>query len=274
MATVPVTCPAITDFSYNPDQPTYWVEFYSHTMLKNLEAMQAAGFVFDDGELPTAQLTTLWNAQKGKLEEFGKYLSQVQEFYEKMYKEFGKEDMNWLVQITDAAINRIIDFFLPNWLETATGDIDDKLVQGFSRLLAIGLRSIYGEISWMLEKGTNLCPKMKAENDALLGLPMTTRNYNLRQQIFDINMNAVHVLQAHVLILLWRSSNSEIPRIIPLRNGWKTIYRRLSSLLIFLWAIMAKLSRQRRMRLCWLRIGCLTSWNGSLGEIMKKWSRP
>ena len=64
MAEVNLYGPSVEAFEYKDQQPTYWTEFLSWTISKNLENMQAAGFVLDDGQLSSADLDRLWSRQE------------------------------------------------------------------------------------------------------------------------------------------------------------------------------------------------------------------
>jgi hypothetical protein len=57
MAKVDLYGPGVAAFEYKDDKPTYWTEYLSWSISKNLENMQAAGFILDDGQDISIQLT-------------------------------------------------------------------------------------------------------------------------------------------------------------------------------------------------------------------------
>ena len=64
-------------FAYDSEKPTYQTEFLSWTLSKNLERMQAAGLVFDDGQLLPADLDRLWARQTDTIELLRQRLSNI-----------------------------------------------------------------------------------------------------------------------------------------------------------------------------------------------------
>jgi hypothetical protein len=73
---------------YDPTKPTQQTEFLSWVISKNLENMQAAGLMLDDGQIESNTLNNLWLSQND-------IIVNIQTAFNNFYNNYGS---GWIVR--------------------------------------------------------------------------------------------------------------------------------------------------------------------------------
>lgn len=208
MATVDTSTldvPAYT--TYSDLDPTKQQENLAYINEQLWDFMKLAGFVLSDGQMDSAEqdaFQSLWNAQNDLIQQQSDYCDEVKATFEANRELLPDNpdafiaDLLW--EFGEWIVGRIVTFFFgPFWGEAA--EIGVYLLGALIRTLD----TLYTE-------GGELCDKIKAENNALLNLPFSKENYQIRSQVISQHDGTLQTLLTHVLALEGQLQQGTIPQ--------------------------------------------------------------
>lgn len=185
-----ITVPSHTE--YSATDPTKQQENLAYINEQLWEMMKQAGFVLTDNQMDQAEkdaFQTLWDKQNDLIQQQSDYLDDVKDTFnakaDSLPSGFSVEDL--IAEYGGSVAYVIVSYFFG----TTAGSIAKFAVE----VIGLGID--------ILEKlytaGGGYCDTMKEENDALLNLPFSKENYQIRSQIMTQHSHAIDNLLSHIM---------------------------------------------------------------------------
>lgn len=177
-------------------------EILSIIVAKLIGQMAEAGMLLDDGQLPQTQLNTIWAKQDEVIIQQIAYLEDIGRFFQQKHDHLPQQS-NWLQE----ALKSIAGYFASRAVIAATAEYLGPFAEVAGEVAACGVAYAIDALSKTTTKGILLCDAMMAENNALLALAASRKNYELRSMIISQHDRTVSNLLAHVAVLESRIEN-------------------------------------------------------------------
>lgn len=181
----------VSNLALDAEFKTKNTEMLSIICAKLIGQMAAAGMKLDDGQFSPAEIDAVWAKQSAMLTWQKKYIAEVSAFFNKKSK-----------QIPSSA-SMLGDFLrdLAAWLAGKAAAAYAKklgpLADVVDQIVNYGVVYAIDKLRELFQEGVQLCDAMQAENDGLLALPPSRKNYELRSMVITQHDQTVANLLAH-----------------------------------------------------------------------------
>lgn len=192
---------------YSDTDPTKQQENLAYINEQLWDLMRQAGFVLSDNQMDTDEKNAfqqLWNAQDNLINQQSDYCDEVSATFEANRENLPEnpdsfiEDLLW--EFGEWLANVIVTYFFgPGWGEVA-------------EIAVMILGAVIRTLDSLYTEGSELCDKIKAENAALLNIPFSKENYQIRSQVLLQHDNALRTLLTHVLALESQLQTGTVPQ--------------------------------------------------------------
>jgi hypothetical protein len=175
---------------YSDLDPTKQQENLAYVNEQLWDLMRQAGFILNDGQMGETEqeaFQTLWTKQDDLINQQSTYLDDVKSTFNAKASDLPSFSLDELLNEYGGSVARtIVGYFF--------GAVAGTIAE-FAVIVAGKAIEILGNL---YTSGGELCDKMKAENEALIYLPFSKENYQIRSRIISQHDSSINNLLIHV----------------------------------------------------------------------------